>query len=111
MLATTCEGLSPRPTSGTGLLSRGSWVRSPRGSLWKARFSLGKCWGRASPGLVDTDRKADTVSTMDEGKRQKRPRRSFTDDYRAAHSERAKALAAQAMIRSAQEAGPAHQGL
>jgi transposase len=33
--------------------------------------------------LVDTDRKADTVSTMDEGKRQKRPRRSFTDDFKA----------------------------
>jgi len=28
------------------------------------------------PGLVDTDQKADTVSTMDEGKKQKRPRRS-----------------------------------
>ena len=37
----------------------------------------------ASPGLVDTDRKADTVSTMDEGKRQKRPRRSFTDEFKA----------------------------
>jgi len=33
--------------------------------------------------LVDTDRKADTVSTMDEGKRQKRPRRSFTDEFKA----------------------------
>jgi transposase len=33
--------------------------------------------------LVDTDRKADTVSTMDEGKRQKRPRRSFTEDFKA----------------------------
>jgi len=32
--------------------------------------------------LVDTDRKADTVSTMDEGKRQKRPRRSFTDEFK-----------------------------
>jgi len=32
---------------------------------------------------VDTDRKADTVSTMDEGKRQKRPRRSFTDEFKA----------------------------
>jgi len=32
---------------------------------------------------VDTDRKVDTVSTMDEGKRQKRPRRSFTDDFKA----------------------------
>jgi len=33
--------------------------------------------------LVDTDRKADTVSTMDEGKRQKRPRRSFTEDFKS----------------------------
>ena len=33
--------------------------------------------------MVDTDRKADTVSTMDEGKRQKRPRRSFTDEFKA----------------------------
>jgi transposase len=33
--------------------------------------------------LVDTDRKADAVSTMDEGKRQKRPRRSFTDEFKA----------------------------
>jgi len=33
--------------------------------------------------LVDTDRKADTVSTMDEGKRQKRQRRSFTDEFKA----------------------------
>ena len=32
---------------------------------------------------MDTDRKADTVSTMDEGKRQKRPRRSFTEDFKA----------------------------
>ena len=35
------------------------------------------------PGLVDTDRKADTVSTMDEEKRQKRPRRSFSDEFKA----------------------------
>jgi len=33
--------------------------------------------------LVDTDRKPDTVSTIDEGKGQKRPRRSFTDDFKA----------------------------
>jgi transposase len=33
--------------------------------------------------LVDTDRKADTVSTMDEGKRPKRSRRSFTDEFKA----------------------------
>ena len=31
--------------------------------------------------LVDTDRKADTVSTMDEGKKHKRLRRSFTDEF------------------------------
>jgi transposase len=33
--------------------------------------------------LVDTDRKADTVSTMGEAKRQQRPRRSFTDEFKA----------------------------
>jgi transposase len=32
---------------------------------------------------VDTDREVDTVSTMDEGKSQKRPRRSFTDEFKA----------------------------
>ena len=32
---------------------------------------------------MDTDRKVDTVSTMDEGKRQKRPLRSFTDEFKA----------------------------
>jgi transposase len=33
--------------------------------------------------LVDTDRKADTVSIMDEGKRSKRSRRTFTDEFKA----------------------------
>jgi transposase-like protein len=32
---------------------------------------------------VDTDREVDTVSTMDEGKSDKRPRRSFTDEFKA----------------------------
>ena len=32
---------------------------------------------------MDTKREVDTVSTMDEGKRRKRPRRSFTDEFKA----------------------------
>jgi transposase len=32
---------------------------------------------------VDTDREADTVPTMDEARKQKRERRSFTDEFKA----------------------------
>ena len=32
---------------------------------------------------MDTDREVDTVSIMDEEKSQKRPRRSFTDEFKA----------------------------
>src|SRR3954468_13308499 len=42
---------------------------------------LSHCW--ACPGFVDTDREADTVSTMDEAKTTKRQRRSFTDEFKA----------------------------
>src|SRR5712692_5092741 len=51
------------------------WRSGPR--------TVDRMLGCACLGLVDTDRKADTVSTMDEGKRQKRPRRSFTDEFKA----------------------------
>src|SRR3954471_10057835 len=58
-----------------------NWQLGPRPNCDVHARASRSLW--ACPGFVDTDREADTVSTMDEAKQSKRQRRSFTDEFKA----------------------------